>query len=47
MPNTYILFSAKLNKYYAGACTDMDRRFYEHNIGHSKFTSLGIPWLLV
>ena len=47
MPFTYILFSEKLNKYYVGACTDMDRRLYEHNIGHSKFTSLGIPWKIV
>ena len=47
MPYTYILFSVKLNKYYVGACTDMERRLYEHNIGHSKFTSTGIPWVLV
>ena len=47
MPYTYILFSAKLNKYYVGACIDMERRLYEHNIGHSKFTSLGIPWQLM
>jgi putative endonuclease len=46
MPYTYILFSEKLNKYYIGACTDMERRLYEHNIGHSKFTSTGIPWIL-
>ena len=46
MPYTYILFSEKLNKYYIGACIDIDRRLYEHNIGHSKFTSTGIPWLL-
>lgn len=46
MPYTYILFSAKLNKYYIGACTDIDRRLYEHNIGHSKFTSTGTPWIL-
>ena len=44
MPFTYILFSEKLNKYYIGACIDMERRLYEHNIGHSKFTSTGIPW---
>ena len=25
----------------------MDRRLYEHGIGHSKFTSNGVPWLLV
>ena len=42
----YILYSAKLNKYYIGACTDFDSRLYEHNIGHSKFTSLGVPWIL-
>jgi putative endonuclease len=47
MAQTYILFSEKLNKYYVGACIDMERRFYEHNIGHSKFTSTGVPWRLV
>ena len=46
MPFTYILFSAKLNKYYVGACTDMERRLYEHNIGHSTFISMGMPWIL-
>ncbi len=44
MPVTYIIYSARLNKYYIGACIDFQRRFYEHNIGHSKFTSTGIPW---
>ena len=47
MPCTYILFSAKLNKYYVGACTNLERRLYEHNIGHSKFTKLGLPWIVV
>lgn len=47
MPYTYILFSEKLNKYYVGACTEMGRRLYEHNIGHSKFTRLGMPWIVV
>ncbi|MEO8413485.1 MAG: GIY-YIG nuclease family protein [Ginsengibacter sp.] len=46
MPYTYILYSEKLNKYYVGACTDIERRLYEHNIGHSKFTSTGVPWIL-
>jgi putative endonuclease len=27
-------------------CIDLARRLYEHNIGHSKFTSTGIPWEL-
>ena len=43
---TYIIYSAKLNKYYVGACTELERRLYEHNIGHSKFTSTGVPWVL-
>ena len=43
----YILYSKKIDKYYVGACTDLDRRFYEHNLGRSKFTSKGIPWELV
>lgn len=47
MPWMYILYSEKLSKYYIGACIDMERRLYEHNIGHSKFTSLGVPWKLV
>ena len=46
MPFTYILYSAKLNKYYVGACIDMNRRMKEHNTGHSKFTSTGVPWML-
>jgi putative endonuclease len=42
----YILYSVKPNKYYVGACINLERRLYEHNIGHSKFTSLGVPWEL-
>jgi putative endonuclease len=47
MAHVYILFSEKLNKYYVGACIDIDRRLYEHNIGHSKFTATGIPWKIM
>ncbi len=46
MPFAYIIYSGKLNKYYVGACTDLQRRLHEHNIGHSKFTSTGLPWVL-
>ena len=46
MPYCYIIFSEKLNKYYVGACMDIERRLYEHNIGHSKFTKTGVPWVL-
>ncbi|MBS1585688.1 MAG: GIY-YIG nuclease family protein [Bacteroidetes bacterium] len=44
MPFMYIIYSGKLNKYYVGACIDLKRLLYEHNIGHSKFTSTGVPW---
>jgi len=47
MPYTYILYSEKLDKYYVGSCINLERRLYEHNIGHSKFTSSGIPWKIV
>ena len=43
----YILYSKKLDKYYVGSTTDLDRRFAEHNRGKEKFTKTGIPWLLV
>jgi putative endonuclease len=46
MPCMYILYSVKLDKYYVGASTELRRRLYEHSIGHSKFTSLGVPWQL-
>jgi putative endonuclease len=47
MSSCYILYSEKLNRYYVGACKELERRLYEHNIGHSKYTSTGIPWKLV
>ncbi len=46
MAFTYILYSAKVDKYYVGACTDMARRLKQHNCGQSKFTSTGIPWVV-
>ncbi|MGK2863587.1 MAG: GIY-YIG nuclease family protein [Chitinophagaceae bacterium] len=42
----YILYSDRLKKYYVGACSDLERRLHEHNTGHSKFTSTGVPWVL-
>jgi putative endonuclease len=46
MALVYIIYSSRVNKYYVGACTNLERRLYEHNIGHSTFTSTGIPWEL-
>jgi putative endonuclease len=39
----YILFSEKLNKYYVGSTTDLERRLVEHNRGKEKFTKTGLP----
>ena len=46
MPYTYVLYSGKLNKYYVGSCINQNRRLHQHNIGQSKFTSLGSPWIV-
>ena len=43
----YILFSEKLNKFYVGSTTELERRLLEHNRGKEKFTKTGIPWELV
>jgi putative endonuclease len=46
MPCTYILYSQKLDKYYIGSCINMDIRLRQHNSGVSKFTRVGIPWIV-
>ena len=45
--HVYILFSLKLNKFYVGSTTDLQRRLAEHNRGKEKFTKTGMPWQLV
>ena len=48
MPNhCYIFYSVKLNKYYVGSTSDMERRLNDHNRGKEKFTRTGVPWELV
>jgi len=43
----YILYSAKLDKYYVGSTPDAQRRLRDHNRGKEKFTRTGIPWTLM
>ena len=45
--HVYILFSEKLNKFYVGSTSDLERRLLDHNRGKEKFTKTGIPWQLV
>jgi putative endonuclease len=40
----YILYSEKLGKYYIGHTNNLERRLFEHNIGHEKYTRSGLPW---
>ncbi|MEJ8844481.1 GIY-YIG nuclease family protein [Lacibacter sp. H375] len=47
LSHCYILFSVKLNKYYVGSTSDLERRLDDHNRGKEKFSSTGIPWELV
>ena len=41
---TYILFSAKLNKFYVGSAENTEFRLKQHNAGEVTYTSRGIPW---
>ncbi|WP_445386651.1 GIY-YIG nuclease family protein [Robiginitalea sp. IMCC44478] len=43
----YVLYSNKLRSYYAGYTRNLDDRIQRHNSGRSKYTSKGIPWILI
>jgi putative endonuclease len=37
----YLLFSKKINKFYIGKTSDINRRFVEHTLGEEKYTRNG------
>ena len=43
----YVLRSRKTNRRYVGSCENLDERLRRHNLGHSKATRHGIPWVLL
>ena len=43
----YIIRSKKNNKYYVGCTGNFERRLLEHNLGLSKYTRNGRPWIKV
>ncbi len=48
MAVTYILYSAKTNKFYTGSSrTDAMSRLTAHNTGHTRSTKSGRPWVLI
>jgi putative endonuclease len=42
-----ILFSRKLEKYYVGHTNNIEKRLTVHNRKGKKYTSKGIPWVLI
>ena len=42
----YILYSAKLDKYYIGYTSDLDKRIIDHNTGISDYTAKASDWEL-
>ena len=44
---TYILYSKSINKYYVGSTQDLELRLERHNSCWGRFSSRGIPWVLV
>lgn len=42
----YILQSISNEKLYTGACTNIDKRVFEHNHGKTKSTKNKGPWIL-
>ena len=47
MYTTYILYSTKINKFYTGHTSDLNRRLEEHNRGKTPFMAKGSPWKLL
>ena len=43
---TYIIYSPKLDRYYIGHTSDLEKRLAEHHAGISDFTSKATDWIL-
>ena len=43
---TYIIYSQRLDRYYAGSTNNLSRRLEDHNRGKDKYTRKGSPWEL-
>ena len=47
MYHVYILRSIKNGRFYTGSTDNIERRFHEHNSGHSKATKSGVPFEII
>ncbi|MBO6535494.1 MAG: GIY-YIG nuclease family protein [Balneolaceae bacterium] len=43
----YILYSESKAKYYTGYSEDTKKRLIQHNLGETRSTKSGIPWVQV
>jgi putative endonuclease len=43
----YVLKSNKTGRRYVGSCENVSERLQRHNLGHSKATLHGVPWILL
>ena len=43
----YIIYSEKRDKYYIGYTANLRTRVEKHNLGATRSTRSGIPWILV
>jgi putative endonuclease len=46
MFDTYIIYSATINKYYVGSCQDIEQRLHDHLNSRSKYTKVAKDWEL-
>lgn len=42
----YIIYSAKIDRYYIGHTDNIDKRLLQHNSGLSSFTAKANDWIL-
>ncbi len=47
MFSVYIIYSAKLDKYYIGFSSDVNQRLLKHNRKSKGFSQNGKPWILL
>jgi len=43
----YIIYSPRTDTFYRGQTNHLEERIKRHNYGSEKFTSKGIPWMLI
>ena len=42
----YIIYSSRIDKFYIGYTTNLEKRLIEHNTGNSTYTSKSADWKL-